>query len=259
LIHAYADGAKRAQDESAVAEVRSLLRGVDWAEVRLTERPENVGLGRSILAGVTEVAAQHPAFLVWEDDLVCVPGTYAWLCAALAHYADDPEIFSVAGWTHPEIAPGGSSPYFDRRAESWVWGGYARSWRGMEEPAWKKLRACRARGVDPFEQGMDLVLMARHESARNLWAARWILHHVQHGGLCVRPPSSLVEHIGDDDRATNVRREADWENPLLAPAILPSAWPEPVTEPELGARWRRAVWRRLRPRQRLAAWFYRWL
>ena len=132
LVYAFADGAKGPADAAAVAEVRAMLRAVDWCEVRLTERAENFGLGKNVLTGVSEVAARHEAFVVWEDDLVCVPGTYAWMCAALRHYATDERVMSVSGWTHPRVTPAdaGDAPYGDARAECWVWGAWARSWRG---------------------------------------------------------------------------------------------------------------------------------
>jgi len=105
LVLAYADGAKGSTDAPAVAKTRTLLRGVDWAEIRLTERTENLGLGRNVLAGVTEAASRHETFIVWEDDLVCVPGTYDWLCGALRHYALDERVMSVTAWTHPRVTP----------------------------------------------------------------------------------------------------------------------------------------------------------
>ena len=74
LLYAFADGAKGPADAAAVAEVRAMLRAVDWCEVRLTERAENFGLGKNVLTGVSEVAARHEAFVVWEDDLIAVPG-----------------------------------------------------------------------------------------------------------------------------------------------------------------------------------------
>src|SRR5206468_2500403 len=89
LILAYADGAKGAADALAVEEVRAQLRAIDWCEVHLTERSENLGLGRNVLSGVTDAASHHDTFIVWEDDLVAVPGAYDWLCAALRHYAAD--------------------------------------------------------------------------------------------------------------------------------------------------------------------------
>src|SRR5688500_421301 len=78
LLYVFVDGAKGAHDVVAVAKSRAMLRTIDWCEVRITERPHNFGLGRNVLAGISDVAARHEAFIAWEDDLITVPGTYAW-------------------------------------------------------------------------------------------------------------------------------------------------------------------------------------
>lgn len=257
LIYAFADGAKGGLDADKVAATRRLLREIDWCEVRLTERPENLGLGRNVLAGVSEVAARHESFIVWEDDLVCVPGTYAWLCGALRRYAADPRVMSVTAWTHPRATPAdvGAQPWLDGRAECWVWGAWSRSWRGMtDEGAMEKLAAAARMGIAPDAYGQDLPIMAAAEQEKNTWAVRWIYHHLQHRGLCVRPPWSFVEHIGFDASATNAAAAKAWANPPLRDAPPPPAsWPEPVEHPQARARWYaanvggwRGRWRRLR-------------
>jgi len=244
LVCAFADGAKGPADAGAVAESRALLRAVDWCELRLVERENNLGLGRNVLAGVSAIAAQHEAFVVWEDDLVGVPGTYAWVSAALARYADDGRVMSVSAWTHPRVTPAdvGAAPYFDARAECWVWGAWARSWRGMtDETALEKMRAAAARGVAPDAYGADLPAMARDEARKNIWAVRWLYHHLQHGGLCVRPPWSMVEHIGFDAAATHSAGAGEWANPpLRAAPPVPAEWPEPHEHPDCRGLWRAA-------------------
>ena len=244
LIYAFADGAKGPADAAAVAETRALLRGIDWCEVRLTERTENLGLGRNVLAGVTAVAAAHDAFVVWEDDLVCVPGTYAWMCAALRQYAGDTRVMSVTGWTHPRVAPAGlgNRPYFDARAESWTWGAWARSWRGMtDETALEKMAALKRRGVNPATCGGDLPAQAAAEAPRNLWAARWVYHHLLQDGLCLRPPWSMVEHGGFDALATNAPEPCGWAQAALRAAPpLTETWPEPREDRECRRLWRAA-------------------
>jgi GT2 family glycosyltransferase len=257
LILAYADGAKGVADAAAVAETRALLREIDWTEVRLTERTENLGLGRNVLAAISEAAARYEAFVVWEDDLVCVPGTYDWLCAALRAYSGDERVMSVTAWVHPRMTPldVDGKPYFDGRAECWGWGSWARAWRGMEnENALAKMEAAQARGISPDAYGADLPEMARHEAAKNIWAVRWLYHHLQHGGLCVRPPWSMVEHIGFDLSATNAAGATDWANPPLRSAPpVPALWPLPDEHPRCRALWRaadpsgwRSKWRRIR-------------
>lgn len=253
LIYAYADGPKGAADAAAVAEVRALLRAVDWCEMRLTERAENLGLGRSVLAGVAEVAACHDAFVVWEDDLVCVPGTYAWMCAALGHYAGDARVMSVSAWTHPRVTPrdAGERPYFDARADCWVWGAWSRSWAGMRgQTALEKMHAAARRGLAPEAYGADLPVMARAEQPQNIWAVRWLYHHMQHGGLCLRPPWSMVEHIGFDTTATNAAAATDWANATLRPVPpAPAAWPSVREHPAC-----RSLWMAANP----GGWRQRW-
>lgn len=253
LLYVFADGPKGETDAAAVEATRAQLRGIDWCEVRLTERPANLGLGRNVLAGVSEVAARHEAFVVWEDDLVCVAGTYAWIGAALRHYADDPRVMSVSGWTHPRVTPAevGTQPYFDGRAECWVWGAWARSWRGMpEETAQEKLTATAQRGLPAEAYGADLPLMAAAELGQNIWAVRWLYHHLQLGGLCLRPPWSLIEHIGFDAGATNAAAATDWANPPLRPVPpIPAIWPEPREHPAC-----RPLWRAANP----GGWRQRW-
>jgi hypothetical protein len=261
LIEAFSDGAKGDADGARVTEVRAMLRAIDWSEVRLTERAHNMGLGRNILAGVSEVAARHDAFIVWEDDLVAVPGTYAWVCAALRRYASDERVMSVSAWNHPRVTPAdvGDRPYLDGRAECWVWGAWARSWRGMtEENALAKLAAAERRGIAHDAYGSDLRGMARVEEERNIWAVRLLYHHLQHGGLCVRPPWSMVEHIGLDPLATNSQFATDWSNPPLRKAPpIPNDWPEAREHPLCRRLWQsaypsvplwRRAWRKLRDR-----------
>jgi hypothetical protein len=244
LLYVFADGTKGNADADAVAKTRSIVRSIDWCDVRLTEREQNLGLGRNVLAGVAEIAARHDAFIVWEDDLICVPGTYSWLCAALQHYGSDERVMSVTAWTHPRVTPAdvGSVPYLDARAECWVWGTWARAWQGMaDQTAREKLVAAEQRGVAADAYGGDLPLMAADEERKNIWAVRWLYHHLQHGGLCLRPPWSMVEHIGFDASATNAASATAWANPLLTTApSLPSRWPDPREHPSCRARWHAA-------------------
>jgi putative methyltransferase (TIGR04325 family) len=243
LLYAFADGAKGPDDRGNVATVREILHAIDWCDCRVVERPHNLGLGTNVMAAVDAVSREHAAFIVWEDDLICVPGTYAWVCAALRQYVDEPRVMSVTAWTHPSVTPASVTtlPYFDGRAECLVWGAYARSWPGMERTAADKIASLTPRGVPADRYGSDLVRMARAERRRNLWAVRWLCHHLEHDGLCVRPPWSMVEHIGFDETATNSALAGRWSNTLRpnAPPI-PAIWPAAVEAPECSDLWRRA-------------------
>ena len=235
LIYAFSDGPQTPDKVHAVAQVRNMLRSIDWCEVALCERESNLGLGRSILTGVTEVLNKHEAAIIFEDDLICVPGTYDYLCAALDQYRDDSRVMSITGWTHPLITPEDVTdmPYFDGRAECWVWGTWARAWGGMEIDAKTLMEQCKDKGIDIYRYGTDLVNMANAELHQNIWAVRLLYLHILKKGLCLRTPWSMVEHIGFDANATNASNESWAKNPPLkhSPPI-PTQWPVPVENAE---------------------------
>jgi len=262
LIYAFGDGPKTPDTRDAVSEVRSILHSLDWCDVVLHERAENWGLGRSIVAGVGEVLSRHDMVLVFEDDLICVPGSYQYLTAAMRYYRDHSNVMSVTGWTHPRVIPRdvAHQPYFDGRAECWVWGTWARAWQGMERDAATLMQECREHGIDVFRYGADLPEMAEVEFRQNIWAVRWIYLHMLRGGLCLRPPHSLVDHIGFDRFATNAAGAVQWANPpLLACPPLPESWPAIEENPECSVLWRRSTGGRPAGVTRLARRSVRWL
>jgi hypothetical protein len=234
LIYAFSDGPRNPDKTLAVAQVRDMLRTIDWCEVVLCERKTNLGLGRSILTGVTEVLGKHEAAIVFEDDLVCVPGMYDYLCAALENYRDAPGVMSITGWTHPLITPSDifDQPFFDGRAECWVWGTWRRAWQGMQDDGKTLMERCKAEGIDVYRYGADLPTMAEEELRRNIWAVRFLYWHILNRGLCLRPPWSMVEHIGWDSQGTNATEVGIWAAPPLNPSPpIPVHWPEPVEHP----------------------------
>ena len=112
----------------------------------------------------------------------------------------------------------------------------------MERPAREMVEDCRRAGIDPYKYGADLVRMAAVEQRRNLWAVRWTYHHILRGGLCLRPPHSMVDHVGLGGGATNVGPDPQWSQPQLAPCPkLPAVWPPSVEHPDCARLWREAA------------------
>ena len=245
LIYAFSDGPRGEAEMAHVVAVRAVLHNVTWTEVVHVERTDNLGLGRSILAGVTQVFARHDTAIICEDDLLVAPGAYRYLTAALDHYRDDPRVFSVSAWTHTRVTPAtvGDQPFFSRRVNTLFWGAYARTWQGMDQgTASERLARFVAQGGDPASYGADLPLYAASEGARNLWAIRFIADHLARGGLSLCPPWTMVEHMGYDPRATNARSDPTWDAPIESAAPpIPSIWPTVEEHPEIAALWHRAV------------------
>ena len=245
LLYVFSDGGRDVRDQEQVKRVRSMIDDIDWTKVYICKRESNLGLGANVLQGVSEVAKSHSTFIVWEDDLICTAGAYRWMAFALRRYEHDPKVGSITAWTHSRIVPKGigSQPYFDGRAECWVWGSWRRAWAGMQdENANAKMRSLEMRGINRNIYGTDLPRMAKDEERRNIWAVRWLYHHIQRGFLCLRPPWSMVDHIGFDANATNAAGAVEWAGaPLRAIPPVPEVWPQSIENPQCLSLWRGAI------------------
>jgi hypothetical protein len=251
LLYIFSDAPKTPTHAPSVAQVRQMIEAIDWAQTHITYRSTNMGLGRSIVAGVSAVLAEHESVIVFEDDLVCVPGTYRYFSDALQHYQTTEQVMSVTAWTNRElIPPGTTTPYFDGRAESLAWATWRRAWVGFpDQEALPLIRAYRNQGGDIQRYGEDVPVMALMERERNLWLVRWIAWHMAQGGLCLRPPYTMVQHIGYNAQASNAA-ESEWlQDDHPQSQIIPlSAYPPPIEHPQATSRWRRHrrdYWQRL--------------
>jgi 2OG-Fe(II) oxygenase superfamily/Glycosyl transferase family 2 len=245
LLYVFSDGAKNDVDKPKIQEVRSTINEIDWCEKIVIEQERNLGLGKSVLFGVSKVLSTHKAAIFFEDDLVCVKGTYKYLSTALTEYESSEKVMSVTGWTHPNILPSNLNemPYFDGKAECWCWGTWARAWKGMEKSTLEIYNECYLNGVDVEKYGSDMPKMALEAEEKNLWAIRWWYFHLLKGGLCLRPPYSLVETTGWDGRGTTITPEMmEWKNPALrgCPSI-PINYPIPTENINCPELWRSAI------------------
>jgi len=232
----YADAARTEGESSSVAAVRKMISAIDWCDVECHYRERNVGLGVNIRDGVAKALETYESVIVCEDDLEFVDGTIDYMSAALERYASDTRVMSVTGWTNARLVPNdvGELPYFDGRAECWLWGTWRRVWDKMSNmTALDMMNKIVERGERPYKWGGDLPNMARIELTRNIWAVRFVYLHILQGGLCLRPPWSMVNHIGWGNGATNVCGQ-NWEynGTLRAAPPIPERWPEPVLNPQ---------------------------
>jgi hypothetical protein len=114
----------------------------------------------------------------------------------------------------------------------------------MDETATAIMAACRQQGIDLEKYGSDLPKMVAEAEQKNLWAVGWFYHHMRHHHLCLRPPRSLVEHIGWDEerRTTSTPAMMAWAKPPsgLCPP-LPARWPAPIEHAGCAPLWRQAI------------------
>jgi hypothetical protein len=262
-IYAFSDGPREPSVALQVDEVRAVLRGVDWCAIEISESSTNRGIGVAMLSEVSKLFERHESLVIVEEDLEFVPGTYAFLCAALQHYRDDPRAMGVTAWTHARVTPRGvTQPFFTGRMATFVWATWRRAWAGMgDATALQRRDECLAEGIDPARFGDDLVESPKHEVEKAMWDVRFNLHMLARRGLFLYPAASMVRHTGYDSRAMNLPSEAGWEDVVVpAPVVRDIRWPTAIEYPGSDLLWRCALnapKRTLlsRTRKRISLWF----
>jgi hypothetical protein len=243
-IYAFSDGPRDPSVASQVDEVRAVLRRVDWCDIEIAESPINRGIGVAMLTEISELFERYESLVIIEEDLEFVEGTYAFLCAALQHYRDEPRAMGVTAWTHARVTPAGQAdPFFTGRMATFVWATWRRAWSGMlDATALQRRDECLAVGIDPARLGDDLVESPLHEVEKAMWDVRFNLHMLARRGLFLYPAKSMVRHTGYDARAMNLPSGDGWaDSPGPAPDPSMVRWPVVVEYPGTDALWRHAL------------------
>ncbi|MGJ3522815.1 glycosyltransferase [Nitratidesulfovibrio sp. D1] len=227
----FCDGPKGEGDTAGVSDVRKVVRGASgFASVTRVERPANMGLARSVIAGATELLEKHGSVIVLEDDLVTSPNFLAFMNKALDHYRDDPKAFSVTGHTFPASSLEIPSDYaFDTyasyRCSSWSWGTWLDRWRRID---WD-MTYFPEFSSDPFARemfnrgGRDMseLLRLQYEGKIDSWAIRFCYAHHVNKMRCIYPRRTLVRNIGLDNSGTHSRPAPRFMHPSIDEGWMP--------------------------------------
>lgn len=91
----------REGDEDAVYELRRAVSGiVGFKEVVVIERTVNMGL-ENIIEAIEVPLNIYGSVIYLEEDIVVAPGFLEFMNAALDHYENSPDVFSVTGYAMP--------------------------------------------------------------------------------------------------------------------------------------------------------------
>jgi hypothetical protein len=210
-IYVFADGPRRDADLQRTAAVRQVLADHLPARAMVTTQPQNVGLARNIVDGVTAVCAAHGRVIVLEDDLVLDPRFLGFMNSALDRYADDPQVYQVAGHAFESSAfAGRSEAMLLPWPSSWGWATWKRAWdiydgeaRGWQELSTDSVLRRRFNLDNAYDYSTMLERQMRGEVQS--WAVRWYWSMFRVNGLAVFPPFSLVGNTGFDGSGTHGR------------------------------------------------------
>ena len=173
---------------------------------QLNVAPENLGLRRSIVSGVTDILSRNPSVIVLEDDIITSPSFLVFMNQALQAYRDRDDIMQVSGYFVPtsmKLPPIG----LIRAPGSWGWATWRRAWQHYSDDATRLVEDIARLDVNAFDINGSYPYFAslkkNAEGTLNTWAVRWYASMFRRGGLAVYPGVSFTRNIGFGAEATN--------------------------------------------------------
>ena len=229
----YCDGIKHEANQEQVARIQSARRvAYEWAQrgvfrnVHITERETNLGLGTSIIRGVSEVISQYGKCIVVEDDLLTSPWFLEYMNQCLSHYENRKSVFSISGLSRPR--PERFFPkdypydvYVSLTHHPTGWATWQDRWEQVDWDAqhFQTLledeqiqKAFKRAGNEMWDQ-----LLLCKQSGRNIWSVLFYLAHFENHAVSICPIVSYIEHIGWGPDSTNCPGDgAAWKHERLA-------------------------------------------
>lgn len=207
----YCDGPRNDSEIDSVAATRALAKTLlgERAEYHFSEA--NLGLSRSIIAGVSDAVDRFGCAIVVEDDLELHPTFLTFMNQALDRYANDEKVYQISGYQFdvPELK-NATSALFLPFTVSWGWATWQRAWAHFDPMAtgWESLRSDKSlRRKFNLDGVYDYatMLVRQMSGLRDSWAVRWYWTAFQAKGLVLFPPVSLVSNTGFDGTGTHGR------------------------------------------------------
>ncbi len=210
----FSDAAKNEMGMDKVKEVRNYLKTISgFKSVRIVERPENFGLAKSIITGVTEIINQYGKIIVLEDDMVTSKYFLQYVNNALNLYEKEDQVISIHSYIYP-VKVKLPETYFLKGADCWGWATWKRGWDLFEGDGQKLLNELKKRKLTKefdFNSSYPYTKMLKDQIAghNNSWAIRWYASAFLKNKLTLYPRESLIYNSGFDGSGTHCKIESN--------------------------------------------------
>jgi len=204
----FSDAARTPDKEESVRRVREYVASIKgFRSLIVHHRPQNFGLAKSIIDGITQVLANHECVIVLEDDLETSPHFLRYMNEALDRFAEEESVISVHGYVYPteQTLP---EAFFLRGADCWGWATWRRGWAQFNPDGQflldelirqNLLKAFDSNGVYSY----SAMLKGQISGSNDSWAVRWYASAFLANKLTLYPGRSLVLNIGNDSSGTH--------------------------------------------------------
>ncbi len=204
----FSDGAKKPEDQKEIDQVRDYVKTIDgFRSVKIIENERNVGLARSIIAGVTKIINEYGRIIVLEDDIITSRHFLEYMNRGLELYENDDRVISIHSYIYPVK---GTLPetFFIKGADCQGWATWKRGWDLFEPDGKKLLKEISDKKLTKkfnFSNSFPYSKMLRAQIAgkNSSWAIRWYASAFLKDKLTLYPRESLVYNTGFDGSGTH--------------------------------------------------------
>ena len=203
--------------------------------ISIVERDANLGLTKSVVAGISEMCAQYGRVIVIEDDLILSPDFLDYMLQALDRYADDTRVYAVSAYMYPIRHRPSPDAFFLPLASGLGWGTWARAWAAYDVDCHDALEALRDDATRTrfnlgsrfrWAEGLEATVKGHVQT----WDFQWYWSVFKNNGLVLHPRVSLTWNGGFDgsgEHSGTLPFDQDPYEAFLRPR-LPSQlrWPE---------------------------------
>jgi len=220
-LYVFSDGYKNESGKLKVEKVRKYIKTIKgFKSVTIFKSPNNKGLAKSIISGVSQIIIKSGKVIVLEDDLITSSNFLNFMNQALSFYEDNPVIHSISGYTMdlPGLNKNPLDYYLGYRASSWGWGTWKQKWINVdwEVREYQKFRKNKLAQFKFMRGGSDLPKMLKNQMEGKIdsWAVRWCFNQFQNDQLTIYPSKSKVITIGIGEQATHTKQTTRFETEL---------------------------------------------
>jgi len=220
-IYLVADGPRPEVEGEAdlCSEVRELLESLPWdCPVHKIYSETNLGCGRRISSGISEVLKQDESVIILEDDILPHQDFFPYCDELLSYYQNDESVFMISGLQYKEKIGKNNGYTFSFNSGIWGWATWRRAWRHyifdpsryiLDEWFWKTMVPIRCNNSMEESDHFIKTLYFNHlQNNIDTWDAQWTLCQMRHKAYCISPNWNLVQNIGFGADSTHLKGPA---------------------------------------------------
>jgi hypothetical protein len=205
-----------------------------WEEVYWVASETNLGCGKRISSGLSEIFSKEERLIILEDDCLPERSFFRFCDELLEYYQDNALVGSISGSRFTSrCARPEDSYYFSRYSHIWGWASWRRAWVAYDfglsrwRDTFNEAHIARATGSRRAARKLGQLLDRVKSGEIDTWDYQLTAAFLEHGQLSIHPMQNLVSNIGFGVGATHTEdADSQWSKMKTQPIGYPLRHPK---------------------------------